>query len=175
MNKPNLPTTLWTNPKNGQKMYFVWHSETDITKLMPAKQSYGICFNQLGQIVLQRSDPDSNWSLPGGTIELNEDPISTLKREFLEEVDIEIQNINLLGGQTVQLPDSPASKPEFYQLRYYCEVADILPQTPDPDDGKIRERKFFAQDEVESVLNWKETGHAIIGEALAIWNKLHPQ
>jgi 8-oxo-dGTP pyrophosphatase MutT (NUDIX family) len=43
-----------------------------------------------GHVLLHRDVNESNWSLPGGRVEIAEDSQSSLKREFLEELGIDV-------------------------------------------------------------------------------------
>ena len=43
-----------------------------------------------GHVLLHRDVNESNWSLPGGRVEIAEDSQSSLKREFREELGIDV-------------------------------------------------------------------------------------
>lgn len=57
-----------------------------------------ICiYNDLGKFLVQKRTADaptypSHWSLFAGTVEKDEEPIATLKREILEELEYELIN-----------------------------------------------------------------------------------
>lgn len=44
-----------------------------------------------GRILLHRDTNDTSWSLPGGRVQLTENSGMALKREFLEELNIEVE------------------------------------------------------------------------------------
>ena len=47
-------------------------------------------------LVLQRSEGDNNWDLPGGHIHYGESLIDGCKRETKEETNLDISNLELL-------------------------------------------------------------------------------
>jgi len=92
------------------------------------KSSYGIVTNELGQIAVVHH---KSWGLvfPGGKVEPNEDPSETIKRESLEEIGYEIDNLKYYD--TVETwYEVASSKPEDQKLleqeKVYCHnIADI--------------------------------------------------
>lgn len=51
---------------------------------------------QNGHVLIHRAANDSTWSLPGGRVAIAEDSKASLKREFREELDINIKIDRLL-------------------------------------------------------------------------------
>ena len=71
-----------------------------VPKDIEIKQVYGIVFNEDGNIFLRIDD--GLYKLTGGKPELEDKSIEdTLKREFIEEANITLKNIHLLGYQLV--------------------------------------------------------------------------
>lgn len=177
MDKTKLPTTAWTDDK-GVTVSFTWYPGNDLEKFQPFVQVYGVCFNAEGKMLIQRRD-GSDWCLAGGTVEAGETPEETLRREIIEEADVTIKNPILLGGQRVQFPGGKNPNPgkrggdDFYQLRYYCEVDEVLPQTPDPDTDIINDRLFVDPAKITDYFDWGTTGAAIFSQATTLYNKLH--
>lgn len=64
---------------------------------------YGlVTLNNKILLINKKTGPyDGKLDLPGGTIEFCEKPVDTLKREFLEEVGIEIEEYNLFDVDSV--------------------------------------------------------------------------
>lgn len=126
--------------------------------------------------MIQREENNS-WCLPGGTVEAGESPLDTLGRELLEETDVTIKNPIMLGGQKVEVLeghiDPKRGGNNFFQLRYYCEIEKILPQTPDPDNGIIHERKFVNPSEITKYFDWGKIGAAIFKQATNLYQNLH--
>ncbi|EKD53610.1 MAG: hypothetical protein ACD_61C00007G0020 [uncultured bacterium] len=178
MDETKLVSKIWVD--NGVTMKFTWYPGDDIKQYEPFNQVYGVVFDSDGRMLIQRRETRP-WCLAGGTVEEGENAEQTLRRELIEEADVTIKNPILLGGQRVQFPGGHNPTPtkrfvgdDFYQLRYYCEVDEILPQTPDPDHGIINERLFVSSSEINSYLNWGDTGQAIFDRAIALFHRLHP-
>lgn len=148
--------------KSVGKVRFVFEDADSYENFENITQSYGLCFNEQGEIIIVNfSAFGSGWILPGGTIEEGETPEDTLHREVMEEADITIENITLLGGQRCYLLDKPEEKTNS-QLRFVCLIKKILSQTPDPDNGMMIERKFVKPEKLNNYLKW-----GLIGDYLA--------
>ena len=69
----------------------------------------GVVFNEKKQILvskrLEGKAYEGYWELPGGKIELGEQPSQTLKREFFEEVGINIIEADFLKTIHYQYPE----------------------------------------------------------------------
>ncbi len=177
MDESNAVSNIWTF--NEITVRFTWIPGDDHEKYRPFTQIYGVCFNDKGQILIQKVE-DSDWCLAGGTVEEGESPEETLRRELIEETNVTIKNPIMLGGQKVEFINGHNPHPKrgegdiFYQLRYYCEVDELLPQTPDPDNGKVHDRLFVEPSEITKYFDWGATGAAIFSQATDLYKKLHP-
>lgn len=134
-----------------------WHETTDFSKIKPITQVYGVCFDDKGKILIINIEKD--WLLPGGHPKKNEDFEETLKREALEEGDIEICDLKPLGYQKIWEKNK---KKAIYQLRYFARISRIRKQTIDPATGKIPERKFIKPSEFLRYCPWGRIGKEII-------------
>ena len=58
--------------------------------------------NDEGNILLlkHRYRPGSGWGIPGGFLELGEQPEQTLRRELREEIDLELNDVRLFTVRT---------------------------------------------------------------------------
>ncbi|MFA4826997.1 MAG: NUDIX domain-containing protein [Candidatus Shapirobacteria bacterium] len=148
---------------------YTWIPTDDIKKFQPITQVYGVCLNAKNEALICREPGKTNWGLPGGTPEGEESPIETLEREFMEEVDVKLTQIEPIGVQKVTIPESPI----YYQARFYCRVKKILPQTLDPDTGLLYERQFVPILELNKYLNWGAIGDAIVKRTMEI--NQHPR
>lgn len=139
----------------------------------PMTQSYGVCFNEKGEILVIHETEGPNWKIPGGTIEKGEHPKETLLREFMEEVTMELYDDPILLG--AQLSESyPEGRNRIYQLRYACRVKTILDPKPDPDNGMLYIRKFIPASSITEHVKWGEIGDEIFRHAIEVardkWN-----
>lgn len=149
---------------NGFPVKYTWIPTKSIIKYHPITQVYGLCLNDSRQILLCREYDLDQWSLPGGTPQKGETIIQTLKRELIEEVDIEVNQLKPLGVQKIDFPHNPNQQQGelFYQARYLCHIAKLLPQTTDPDTGLIYQRKFFPLVDLNLHLKWGVIGDALV-------------
>ena len=67
--------------------------------------SYGLILNGDNIVLIKKvgGPYDGKLDLPGGTIEFNETPADTLKRELYEETGIKITNYELLDGNSINI------------------------------------------------------------------------
>ena len=168
-----------SNPSNkfnykGHIITLTWIRTNSLWKYKPIYQVYAVIFNDKNEILICRKDKNSDWHLPGGSVENDEHLKEALIREVIEEADIEISNIINLGVQKVEFPKNP-NKHEgsiFYQARLVAKVKNILPQTIDPDDGIIWERRFVKASDVKKFVKWKKTGNAMFSDAISLYKNL---
>ncbi len=138
-----------------------------VPKDIEIKQVYGIVFNQEGNIFLRIDD--GLYKLTGGRPEIADKSIEdTLKREFIEEANITIKNIHLLGYQLVN--ENNEVKP-YAQVRMIAQIDKIFENRPDLDNGKLYERVFKTPKETIDLLNWGEVGRKQIEEAVKLAQK----
>lgn len=169
MKYPQQKTT-W----EGYPMTFTWMQMENLEGISPIMQVYGICFNQSGEILVARKSGKSHWAIPGGHPEGTETIQETLIREMIEEADVKIKNIHVVGVQQVDFPNNPRLDEGelFFQARCVCEVDELLPQTPDPDGGHLWERMFVPQEKVTEYVEWGVTGDAMFNDAIKLYKKL---
>jgi len=158
---------------NGQEVTFIWIPTENIGKYQPIKNIAGICLNDKQGALICRETADEGWKLPGGRPEKNETPAQTLKRELVEEVAIKVDFIKLIGTQKVDFPNNPkvSEGDLFYQVRYFCKIKEVLPQTNDPDTGVLYDRKFVPIIKLNNYLKWGKIGDAIVARVIEINNQ----
>ncbi|HEX6976848.1 MAG TPA: NUDIX hydrolase [Patescibacteria group bacterium] len=148
----------------GEKFVIEWIKTNSVKGLSPITQVYGVCFNDKNEILIARKEGMGEWIIPGGHPEKDETIEETLKREMIEEADIKVKNIKVVGVQKVNPKDAPEKY--YYQVRCVCLVDELLPQTPDPDNGKNWERKFVPSNQVTKHVKWGEIGEAMFKAAI---------
>lgn len=151
--------TLRNGIDKSQKVTLSWIKTKNLEKYKPHYQVYAVCFNENGE-VLVRHDGEK-YSLPGGTPEKGETVMDTLKRELIEELDVTVKKAIPLGVQKVEEKNGRF----FYQYRFICLIDKLLPQTPDPDTGRIYERLLVPQEVVTKLIKWGEVGNEMFKDA----------
>ncbi|VBB43128.1 NUDIX hydrolase [uncultured Desulfatiglans sp.] len=56
-----------------------------------------VIVNAAGEILLQRRNDNDLWGLPGGSVELDESPLTALRREVAEETSLEVVSAEPMG------------------------------------------------------------------------------
>lgn len=136
----------------------------DVPSELPVKQVYGIVFSEDGRILLKKDG--EHYSLAGGKPEtFDKNMEDTLKREFLEEVNISISNAVMVGYQLV---DEQNGIPLYAQVRMTAKIARIGDRQPDPDSGKTYERLLVPPKRAAELLNWGDVGQVQILSAVKI-------
>ncbi|KKQ75388.1 MAG: hypothetical protein US96_C0012G0017 [Candidatus Woesebacteria bacterium GW2011_GWB1_38_5b] len=153
----------------GQQYDLTWIRTDSLEKYSPITQVYGVCFDDKGQILICREGNEASWIIPGGHPEAGETIEQTLQRELLEEVDIKVKDIKILGVQKVEVPSNPEAT--HFQVRCICKIDELLPQTPDPASGKVWERKLVPVEQINDYVKWGKTGEAIFSDAINLWKK----
>jgi len=93
------------------------------------------------------------WSIPGGKMEENEVPSTTAKREFYEEmgVDIDNEDISLVGMMPRYSRDGKKMKGEMYVFELLADT-EIVPDLGSAIDGEEHtECGYFSQKDLPSL------------------------
>jgi 8-oxo-dGTP pyrophosphatase MutT (NUDIX family) len=142
-----------------------WSDNTEFEKLPMLNQSSGFIFNEEGEVCLVNVKKKQGWCIPGGKVEkFDNSPEETFIRETKEEADIELKEIKRLGYfKTV-----PRKNPEktTYSTRFVAKVKKINPQTIDPSENIIPERKFISPKDFDNYTQWGENGIFQLNKAL---------
>lgn len=144
---------------------YKWISDNVPTKLI-VKQVYGIVFADDSKIMLRIDN--YKYKLTGGHPEEKDSSFEdTLKREFIEELNVEIQDIYYLGYLLVEENNS-----QYAQVRMIAKIKKINDIRSDLDNGKIYKRYMANQNNVKKYLNYQDlAGNQMIDEAIKIANE----
>ena len=65
-----------------------------------------VIFNDEGQVLLlkHRFRAGSGWGIPGGFLELGEQPEEALRRELREEIGLEVQHVEIFTSRSFKRP-----------------------------------------------------------------------
>ncbi len=138
--------------------------EEKVPKDLEIKQVYGIAFDLDGRVFLHIDD--GKYTMTGGKPEPKDKNMEeTLKREFLEEVNITLKNILYLGYQYVD--EENGIKP-YAQVRMCALIDKVYENRPDLDNGKIYKRVLVSPQKTKKYLNWGECGNMQIDAAINI-------
>ena len=86
-----------------------------------------LVFNDAGEILLlkHRFRTGSGWGIPGGFLELGEQPEEALRRELREEVGLEVDRVELFSSRSFR-------KPRQVEIVFRCRAnshVDLKPRT----------------------------------------------
>lgn len=139
---------------------FTWIKD-EVPSNLIVKQVYGIVFSNDKRIILQVDD--NKYNLTGGKPLTNETYEKTLKREYIEELNIEVDNLYYLGYLLVEEENI---KP-YAQVRMIGKIKNIYEKRPDIDNGKQYERFLSNLDNVKKYLNYDgDAGNIMIDDAI---------
>ena len=143
---------------------FTWIKNKVPDKLI-VKQVYEIVFSDDGRIPLRIED--NKYKLTGGKVENNETFEETLIREYIEELNVELEQCYYLGYLLVEENDE-----KYAQVRMIAKIKNINEKRPDLDTGKIYDRKLVNASNVKNYLKYNdEAGNMMVDDAVYMANK----
>lgn len=121
------------------------------------KASRAVVFNEENKIAILNVSNDNYHKLPGGGTERDEDIITALRRELIEEVGVEVDVLNELG-MIIEYRDN------FKQLQIsYCYLCKVV--------GEYQETSFTEEEKDNGfILEWVS-----LNEAISILEKDNPE
>ena len=144
---------------------YKWIRE-EVEQGLNIKQVYGIVFDKDGNILLRVDD--NKYKLTGGKPEdYDKNYSETLKREYIEELNVEIEDVQYLGYLLVE-----EDKEKYAQVRMIAKIKNIGPIKPDLDNGKVYKRFMVKQENVKKYLDYQDiAGNEMIDDAIKIGNQ----
>ena len=142
---------------------FTW-IKNELPTNLEIRQDYGVVFSDTGNILLQIDN--NKYNLTGGKPELFESSFEeTLKREYIEELNIEIKDIYYLGYLLVE----EETHEKYAQIRMIARIKKIGDIRPDKDNGKTYKRFMANIKNVKKYLNYSgDAGNKLIDDAIIL-------
>ena len=93
---------IWLRTPDQLKIWAVRFTQQRFTVTVGA-----VISDEAGRVLLlhHRFRPGSGWGMPGGFIELGEQPEEALRRELREEVGLELQQVELFATRAFKRPN----------------------------------------------------------------------
>ena len=124
------------------------------------RQVYGIVFSDDGRILLRIED--NKYKLTGEKQENNETFEETLKREYIEELNVELDECYYLGYLLVEDDNE-----KYAQVRMIAKIKSFNEKHIDPATGKMYGRELVSIDKVKELLNYQDkAGNLMLDEAI---------
>ena len=152
------PLLVDTVVADGERWRVSWFDPPFRPPQTETTQALGICFTHDSQIVLVTWN-DTDWTLPGGTIEPGETLEQTLTREVWEEACARVRACAYIGCQRIEHLDD--DRPAYYQTRFWARV-DLEPFVA---AHEMTARVLVSPDQFRDTLFWgRERTAALILE-----------
>lgn len=141
---------------------YTWIKEK-VPQGLNVRQVYGVVFSDDGKIILRVDN--NKYKLTGGKPEKNDKNLAeTLKREYLEELNIEIEDIYYLGYLLVE-----ENKENYAQVRMIGKIKEIKETKHDDDNGKIYKRFLANTKNVKKLLDYPDlAGNQLVDDAIKL-------
>jgi len=147
-----------------------WSDDTNFEDLDKIAGVSGFIFDDSGKFCIVKIKSKDNWTLPGGSKEEYDKTFEyNFIREVDEEADLEIKNIKRIGYVKSTLR---GTKETNYSGRFVAKVKKVKPQTIDPAENEINDRKFIAPEQFNEYAHWGENGDFQVKKSLEALNKL---
>jgi 8-oxo-dGTP pyrophosphatase MutT (NUDIX family) len=164
------------NPITGINWEFEYFDCNDFSVLNKKEiiQCRAICYMKeenrkiKNEICIVQNKQKRTWGLPGGSIEEGETFEETLKRELIEEANIELLISKPLG---YQIALNTNTNEKVTQLRYFVLAKKIGEFVADPADG-IGKVEFINPKNYKNYEPWSDSGDEVFKKAEGIYNDL---
>lgn len=148
------------------------YSLDNYKELTKISQVQAVCFLGATQVVFYKNR--EGWiGNPGGGIERGETIEDAIRRELVEEAQLELLDWRTIGYESVFHPNKPEGENTRYFLRAVAKVGLINEKIADPD-GKAIERVVVPVEKAIQTLNWGKKGEILVNLAkqkyLDVWD-----
>lgn len=128
------------------------------------KQVYGIVFSNDGNILLRIED--NKYKLTGGKPEMYDKNFEeTLKREYIEELNVDLKDIYYLGYLLVEEDNNE----KYAQVRMIEKIKSIGEVKPDVDTRKTYKRFMANSKNTKTYLKYPDlAGNQLIDDAISM-------
>ena len=138
---------------------YTWYNNS-VPADLKVRQVYGIVFTKDGRTILRIEN--NKYKLTGGKPEIGETFDETLIREYIEELNVELEDIHYLGYLLVE-----ENNERYAQVRMVARVKNINENHIDPATGKMYGRKLININNIKEYLNYSdEAGNLMIDDAI---------
>ena len=138
---------------------YTWYNNP-VPNDLKVRQVYGVAFNYDGRIILRIEN--NKYKLTGGKPEENESYEETLKREYMEELNVELDACHYLGYLLVE-----ENNDKYAQVRMIAKIKSINENHVDPATGEMYGRELVNTDKVKELLDYQdEAGNLMIDKAI---------
>ena len=135
---------------------YTWHPK-EIVDGIPAGQIYVFCILPDNKVVLVRDSGETRFTPPGGGVETEagEDSLTAAKREVLEEAQIKLSQLKLLGSLEIENPsDVDKIQQHHLQVRYVSHIDSLPDFVPNKDGWETEERIVIQAEELPEYISW---------------------
>lgn len=141
----------------------------DVPEKVEIRQVYGIVFDLEGRTLL--GIDNGKYKMIGGKPEKIDRSIEdTLKREFLEEINITLKDIYMLGYQLV---DEENGSVPYAQVRMCALIDNVYNRRPDLDNGIMYDRILTSPKKAIECLNWGDVGKDQFNAAVELAKRMY--
>lgn len=142
-----------------------WFKE-EVPASLEVRQVYGIVFNERGEVLLR--EDDNRYKLTGGKPEGEDSSFEeTLRREYLEELNMSLEKVYYLGYLLIEENDEVYA--QVRMIGKIGNIGNIGEARADLDNGKVYGRVEVPTRHVNNYLKYEdEAGMQMLWDAISL-------